>query len=99
MMLAQRLYEAGHITYMRTDSVNLSTLAIGAMADLIKSEFGADYLQTRKFTTKSAGAQEAHEAIRPTNVGVRGAGDDTQQQKLYTLIWQRAMASQMAPAK
>ncbi|HSW81277.1 MAG TPA: type I DNA topoisomerase [Candidatus Saccharimonas sp.] len=99
MMLAQRLYEAGHITYMRTDSVNLSSLAIGAMANLIKSEFGADYLQTRKFTTKSAGAQEAHEAIRPTNVAVRGAGDDTQQQKLYTLIWQRTMASQMAQAK
>jgi len=99
MMLAQRLYEAGHITYMRTDSVNLSTLAIGAMSDLIKSEFGADYLQTRTFTTKSAGAQEAHEAIRPTNASARSAGDDTQQQKLYTLIWQRAMASQMAPAR
>ncbi|MGH7196295.1 MAG: type I DNA topoisomerase [Candidatus Saccharimonadales bacterium] len=99
MMLAQRLYENGHITYMRTDSVNLSSLAIGAMAELIKKEYGENYLQTRKFTTKSAGAQEAHEAIRPTNASVRQAGDDAQQQKLYELIWKRSVASQMAPAK
>lgn len=99
MMLAQRLYENGHITYMRTDSVNLSSLAVSAMADLIKKEYGGEYLQVRKFRTKSAGAQEAHEAIRPTNVTAREAGDDTQQKKLYALIWQRAIASQMAPAK
>jgi DNA topoisomerase I len=99
MMLAQRLYEAGRITYMRTDSVNLSNLAISAMAEHIKKEFGADYLRTRTFTTTSAGAQEAHEAIRPTHFESHSAGEDAQQQKLYTLIWQRTMASQMAPAK
>lgn len=99
MMLAQRLYESGSITYMRTDSVNLSTLAIDAMAELIKKYFGAEYLHTRAFTTKSAGAQEAHEAIRPTDTSKRTAGDDAQQQKLYNLIWQRTLASQMAPAK
>lgn len=99
MMLAQRLYENGHITYMRTDSVNLSKLAIGAMAGYIEKTYGKEYHQIRTFTTKSAGAQEAHEAIRPTHVENRGAGDDTQQQKLYDLIWKRAVSSQMAPAK
>lgn len=99
MMLAQRLYEEGHITYMRTDSLNLSSLAISAMGQFITKEYGADYLQTRKFTTKTAGAQEAHEAIRPTHVDKLVAGRDTQQQKLYQLIWRRAVASQMAPAK
>ncbi len=99
MMLAQRLYEEGSITYMRTDSLNLSNLAIAAMADYVKQEFGPEYSQTRKFTTKTAGAQEAHEAIRPTDVKTVAAGADAQQQKLYTLIWQRAVASQMAPAK
>jgi DNA topoisomerase I len=99
MMLAQRLYEEGNITYMRTDSFNLSSLAVAAMAEEIKKEFGAEYHQARKFTTKTAGAQEAHEAIRPTHFATRSAGADAQQQKLYTLIWQRAMASQMAPAQ
>lgn len=99
MMLAQRLYEEGNITYMRTDSFNLSSIAVAAMADLIKKDFGTEYHQARKFTTKTAGAQEAHEAIRPTDVARRTAGADAQQQKLYNLIWQRAMASQMAPAK
>lgn len=99
MMLAQRLYEEGHITYMRTDSLSLSNLAIGAMADFIKQEYGADYSRTRKFTTKTAGAQEAHEAIRPTTVTNLAAGADKQQQKLYSLIWQRAVASQMAAAQ
>lgn len=99
MMLAQRLYEEGNITYMRTDSFNLSAIAVAAMADLIKQEYGPEYHQARKFTTKSAGAQEAHEAIRPTDVNKRTAGADAQQQKLYNLIWQRAMASQMAPAQ
>lgn len=99
MMLAQRLYEEGHITYMRTDSLNLSSLAIGAMSDFISKEYGADYLHTRKFTTKTAGAQEAHEAIRPTRIDALEAGKDAQQVKLYKLIWRRALASQMTPAK
>lgn len=99
MMLAQRLYENGHITYMRTDSVNLSKLAIGAMAGYIENTYGKEYHQIRTFTTKSAGAQEAHEAIRPTHVENRGAGDDQQQQKLYDLIWKRSVSSQMAPAQ
>ncbi len=99
MMLAQRLYENGHITYMRTDSLNLSKLAIGAMAGYIESTYGKEYHQFRTFTTKSAGAQEAHEAIRPTHVERRDAGDDAQQKKLYDLIWKRTVSSQMAPAK
>jgi DNA topoisomerase-1 len=99
MMLAQRLYENGHITYMRTDSVNLSSIAVSAMTDFIKKEYGDDYHQVRTFTTKTAGAQEAHEAIRPTNVSNRQAGDDAQQQKLYDLIWRRTLSSQMSVAK
>lgn len=99
MMLAQRLYEAGHITYMRTDSFNLSSLAIAAMSDHIKAQFGQEYLQLRKYTTKSAGAQEAHEAVRPTHFDKTEAGNDAQQKKLYQLIWRRAVASQMAAAK
>ncbi|MFI5275522.1 MAG: type I DNA topoisomerase [Candidatus Saccharimonadales bacterium] len=99
MQLAQRLYESGHITYMRTDSVNLSSLALGAMTDYIKKEFGEQYHQYRTFKTKSAGAQEAHEAIRPTNVSTSSAGADAAQTKLYNLIWRRTLASQMAPAQ
>lgn len=99
MMLAQRLYENGHITYMRTDSVNLSKLAIGAMGTYIKQQYGDNYHQVRTFTTKTAGAQEAHEAIRPTHVENRDAGDDAQQKKLYDLIWKRAVSSQMTPAQ
>ncbi len=99
MMLAQRLYENGDITYMRTDSVNLSKIAIAAMANHIKSEYGDSYHQMRTYTTKSAGAQEAHEAIRPTDVKNTTAGADVQQQKLYNLIWKRTVASQMTPAK
>jgi DNA topoisomerase-1 len=99
MMLAQRLYENGHITYMRTDSVNLSKLAIGTMGEYIKTTYGTEYHQVRTFTTKSAGAQEAHEAIRPTHVERRDAGDDAQQKKLYDLIWKRSVSSQMAQAK
>ena len=98
MQLAQRLYEAGLITYMRTDSVNLSTQALGAMTNFIKSEYGEKYYQFRTFKSKSANAQEAHEAIRPTNVTLSSAGADAQQQKLYNLIWRRTLASQMAPA-
>jgi len=98
MQLAQRLYEAGHITYMRTDSVNLSSQALGAMTSYIKNTFGDNYHQIRTFKSKSANAQEAHEAIRPTNFSRDVAGADTQQQKLYNLIWRRTLASQMAPA-
>jgi len=99
MQLAQRLYEAGKITYMRTDSTNLSKQAISQASELIKSRFGENYLQIRIFKTKSKGAQEAHEAIRPTNLATESAGDDNDQEKLYRLIWQRTMASQMASAK
>lgn len=99
MTLAQKLYENGHITYMRTDSVNLSNLALGAAKDEISSLYGAEYGQTRKFTTKSAGAQEAHEAIRPTYFNRREAGSDTGEQKLYDLIWKRTIACQMSDAQ
>lgn len=98
MQLAQRLYEAGHITYMRTDSLNLSTQALGAMSGYIKKTYGDRYHQPRTFKTKSASAQEAHEAIRPTDVTKESAGADEQQKKLYNLIWRRTLASQMAPA-
>ncbi|MBX4190904.1 type I DNA topoisomerase [Candidatus Saccharibacteria bacterium] len=98
MTLAQRLYESGHITYMRTDSTNLSPLAIKAAEVYIKDKYGQKYVQTRQYKTKAAGAQEAHEAIRPTRVDKLNAGADTAQKKLYDLIWRRAVASQMAPA-
>jgi DNA topoisomerase-1 len=99
MMLAQRLYEAGHITYMRTDSLNLSPIALSAMKDFIIERYGEQYYQARTFKTKKAGAQEAHEAIRPTDFTKTEAGMDDAQRKLYRLIWQRTMASQMVPAK
>ncbi|MBI2008933.1 type I DNA topoisomerase [Candidatus Saccharibacteria bacterium] len=99
MTLAQRLYENGHITYMRTDSVNLAGLAIDAAKKYITDSFGANYAQIRQYKTKSRGAQEAHEAIRPTHIGTLSAGDDSGQKKLYELIWRRSVASQMAPAK
>jgi DNA topoisomerase-1 len=99
MQLAQRLYESGHITYMRTDSLNLSKQALAAMSGYIEKEFGKQYHQFRTFKTKSAGAQEAHEAIRPTDSTKTVAGADEQQKKLYGLIWRRTMASQMAPAQ
>lgn len=98
MQLAQRLYEAGAITYMRTDSVNLSTVALGEMTNYVKSEYGEQYHQFRTFKSKSANAQEAHEAIRPTSVKNTAAGADEQQKKLYNLIWRRTLATQMAPA-
>ncbi len=98
MSLAQRLYESGHITYMRTDSFNISGDALSAMTTYIKGEYGEQYRQVRTFKTKSSGAQEAHEAIRPTNVSKSVAGADEQQKKLYNLIWRRALASQMAAA-
>lgn len=99
MTLAQRLYEAGHITYMRTDSTTLSGQAIAAAGSYIKQEYGEQYHQVRQYKTKSASAQEAHEAIRPTDFAKTAAGGDSQQKKLYELIWRRALASQMAPAK
>ncbi len=99
MMLAQRLYEAGKITYMRTDSVNLSGDAVANAVKNITQKYGKDFVETRTFKTKSKGAQEAHEAIRPTDFSVEKAGFDEQQKKLYTLIWQRTIASQMAPAQ
>ena len=99
MTLAQRLYEAGYITYMRTDSTILSGQAIGAAEKHIKAAYGAEYHQVRQYKTKNSSAQEAHEAIRPTDFGKMAAGDDEQQKKLYQLIWQRALASQMSPAK
>jgi DNA topoisomerase-1 len=99
MTLAQRLYESGHITYMRTDSITLSNIAISAAEKLIKESFGAEYHQARQFKTKQQSAQEAHEAIRPTNLSNRSAGGDDQQKRLYELIWQRTMASQMSSAK
>ena len=99
MMLAQRLYENGHITYMRTDSVNLSEQAINGAKSTITQEYGEQYSHPRTYKTKKAGAQEAHEAIRPTNFNVSKAGDDDGQQRLYQLIWKRAIASQMSNAQ
>ena len=99
MTAAQRLYQEGKITYMRTDSVNLSKQALASMSDYITSEFGKDYHHFRTFKTKSAGAQEAHEAIRPTDVSTTVASDDSYEQRLYELIRSRTLASQMAPAK
>ncbi|MFN4075597.1 MAG: type I DNA topoisomerase [Cloacibacterium sp.] len=98
MRIAQRLYEEGYITYMRTDSVNLSQDAISAAKDFIEKEFGAEYSSPRNYTTKSASAQEAHEAIRPTDFSVKSI-DDVQLNKLYQLIYKRTLASQMANAK
>lgn len=99
MTLAQRLYENGDITYMRTDSTTLSGFAIKAAEEFIGKEYGSDYRQVRQYKTKNASAQEAHEAIRPTDFKRLSAGADSGAQKLYQLIWQRALASQMAPAK
>lgn len=99
MKLAQDLYEAGHITYMRTDSVNLSELAITAIASMVTAEYGARYAQPKNFTTKVASAQEAHEAIRPTDATLRRAGTTEAHVRLYDLIWKRTIASQMAEAE
>lgn len=99
MTLAQRLYESGLITYMRTDSTNLSVQAIKAAETYINDNFGATYHKARQFKTKNKSAQEAHEAIRPTDFNKKSGGGDAQQKKLYELIWRRALASQMAAAK
>ena len=97
MVAAQKLYQAGKITYMRTDSMNLSGQAIAAAANYIKGAFGEEYSQVRKFKTKNASAQEAHEAIRPTDIATETVGGT--EQRLYDLIRRRTLASQMAPAK
>lgn len=98
MRLAQKLYEAGHITYMRTDSTNLSKQALGEIAGVVKQKFGDNYYEGHVYATKSKNAQEAHEAIRPTHASTLRAGNSAQEQKLYELIWRRAVASQMSDA-
>ena len=99
MRLAQSLYESGKITYMRTDSVNLSSLALATSKEVIAEQYGQEYVHTRQFHTKSKGAQEAHEAIRPTYMSVLSAGTGRDEQRLYELIWKRTIASQMAEAE
>lgn len=98
MRVAQKLYEEGQITYMRTDSTNLSELAIADIAKAITEDYGSPYLKTRRYHTRSKGAQEAHEAIRPTYISHRTISGTPQEQKLYDLIWKRAVASQMSDA-
>ena len=99
MRVAQNLYEAGLITYMRTDSVNLSDLALGASKKEIETAYGSNFVHTRKYQTKSSGAQEAHEAIRPTYFNRHTIDGDSANRKLYELIWKRAIASQMSDAQ
>ncbi len=99
MFHAQKLYEAGYITYMRTDSVNLSSSAQKQIASLIKKEWGEKYLDLKQFKNRSKNSQEAHEAIRPSKISLTEAGKTSTEKKLYRLIWQRAVASQMAPAQ
>lgn len=99
MGIAQKLYESGHITYMRTDSTNLAKEARAALLGTVHREFGESFAQPRTFKTKSKSAQEAHEAIRPTNPGKASAGTNEEQKKLYSLIRARALASQMADAR
>ncbi len=99
MVVAQRLYESGKITYMRTDSVNLSETALDQAKETITSSFGAKYHQVRRYKTKNKGAQEAHEAIRPTYIQNQNVSGDRNEQRLYELIWKRTIASQMADAE
>ena len=99
MAVAQRLYEAGYITYMRTDSVNLSNQALAAAKEEVTALFGAEYSEVRNFKTKSKGAQEAHEAIRPSYMNHRTIEGGPQEKRLYELIWKRTVASQMASAQ
>ncbi|MDO8520681.1 MAG: type I DNA topoisomerase [bacterium] len=98
MRAAQKLYEAGFITYMRTDSTNLSTQAIGQIVGVIEKTYGPEMLKVRTYKTKSKNAQEAHEAIRPTNAAKKSAGHTPEQVRLYQMIWQRTVASQMTDA-
>lgn len=99
MGVAQKLYESGHITYMRTDSTNFSKVALGQIFGLIEKKYGKEYLSPRTFAAKSKNAQEAHEAIRPTNMNALEEGANEEQVKLYKLIWSRTIASQMSDAK
>ena len=99
MGIAQKLYESGHITYMRTDSTNLSKIAQEAILKLVEKEYGKEYAQANVFKAKSKNAQEAHEAIRPSKIESKNAGLNDEQKKLYRLIWERAISSQMADAK
>ncbi len=99
MSVAQRLYESGHITYMRTDSVNLSETAVNGAKTAIEEFYGNEYSKPTKYTTKSSGAQEAHEAIRPTDFGKTSIDSERDETRLYELIWKRSIASQMAHAK
>ncbi|MCF7815547.1 MAG: type I DNA topoisomerase [Candidatus Pacebacteria bacterium] len=98
MGAAQKLYESGHITYMRTDSTTMSALAQKEILSLLTKEYGKEYVTARTYKTKSKSAQEAHEAVRPSNFSKRSAGMTDDQKKLYTLIWERAVSSQMADA-
>ena len=98
-MVAQRLYENGFITYMRTDSVNLSKLCLATSKEEVTKLYGKEYSQTRNFHTKTKGAQEAHEAIRPTDMKSMEINGTAQEKRLYELIWKRTAASQMADAQ
>ncbi|MEI7510673.1 MAG: type I DNA topoisomerase [Candidatus Peregrinibacteria bacterium] len=99
MMVAQKLYESGKITYMRTDSFNLSSMALGAAKEYIIKKYGENFSHFRTYTTKTKGAQEAHEAIRPTNLSQEMAGNEKDEERLYSLIWKRTIASQMSDAQ
>ena len=99
MQVAQKLYEAGHITYMRTDSTNLSAVSRTQILALVEKKYGKEYAEEHVYKTKSKNAQEAHEAIRPTHIEVMNAGMNEEQKKLYKLIWERAISSQMTDAK
>jgi len=99
MALAQKLYEAGHITYMRTDSTNLASQAVSQISEVIEKNFGKENVEIKTFSKKSKGAQEAHEAIRPTNASKEKAGNTDEQKRLYRLIWARTVASQMVSAE
>lgn len=98
MAAAQKLYEAGHITYMRTDSLNMAAVALAQIKNVVSQKYGANLHQTRHYKTKSKGAQEAHEAVRPTHFDKENAGSTDDQKKLYQLIWRRAVSSQMKDA-
>ena len=99
MRIAQQLYESGKITYMRTDSVTLSKLALSMTKEEIIKSFGQDYVKIRQYTTRTKGAQEAHEAIRPTYMNQHSVEKDNSQKRLYDLIWKRTIASQMSDAR
>jgi len=97
--VAQKLYEAGLITYMRTDSTNLSVQAQNQILKLVEKEYGKEYAEFHIYKTKSKNAQEAHEAIRPTHIEQKNVGFNEEQKKLYKLIWERTVSSQMSDAK